>query len=823
MDDGAATMELAALLKTFRVRAGLSQQELADRALVSVQAVSALERSYRKAPYRKTLERIADALGLPADARAALELSARRARGTRLAEPEPGPEHNLPRQLTSFLGRDEVVREIAELVTTAPLTSIVGTGGVGKTRVAIEVATQLRRRFPDGVWFVELAPLNDPMLLEHALAAVLRVQESPQRPLLATLLNYLGQKNCLLIFDNCEHVIAQARRVIGSLLRDCPSVALLVTSREGLSIAGERVYRIPPLAVPRHDVNSPEEAMTYGSVELFADRVRAADARFAITAENVEPVVAICRRLDGLPLALELAAARAPVLSSWQIADRLGDLFELLTGGHASRPRHETMRAVIDWSYALLSSQARVLFARLAICTGGFTLENVAAIAADESLPAGDVLDLLSSLIAQSLVVAEFARGDARYSLLEATRQYALEKLVERGEEQMLAQRHARTMLSTAERLDRDWYGARERSWYAEAEAELDNFRRALEWSLAEEGDVPTGCALAGALARVWYSLSPVEGRRWVRLAIDRIGDEMRPEVVARLHLADAQLCGALGEYKASFVAAERALEMTSELDELQLARARQTAGSALGALGRGSEGDALLEKALAAARRLDNRRLQALALGDLGTARSRRGDIEGARTFYAQALAFYVAAGLERPAASIAGNLAEVEFAAGDAAAALQRAEEARAGHESTNNRRSMANDLGNMAAYLVALNCFDDARVYASRALAAARGFRATVLTAWVLQHLAAVGALQRYANAQRTKHGRERAAMLLGFVDARLATLEVSREYTERQEYERVVAALRESLAERLEHVMALGAEWTEDGAAAVALEL
>jgi hypothetical protein len=185
--------------------------------------------------------------------------------------------------------------------------------------------------------------------------------------------------------------------------------------------------------------------------------------------------------------------------------------------------------------------------------------------------------------------------------------------------------------------------------------------------------------------------------------------------------------------------------------------------------------------------------------------------------------LAFYVAAGLERPAASIAGNLAEVEFAAGDAAAALQRAEEARAGHESTNNRRSMANDLGNMAAYLVALNCFDDARVYASRALAAARGFRATVLTAWVLQHLAAVGALQRYANAQRTKHGRERAAMLLGFVDARLATLEVSREYTERQEYERVVAALRESLAERLEHVMALGAEWTEDGAAAVALEL
>ncbi len=359
-------------------------------------------------------------------------------------------------------------------------------------------------------------------------------------------------------------------------------------------------------------------------------------------------------------------------------------------------------------------------------------------------------------------------------------------------------------------------------AWFREARAELDNARAALEWSLGQGRDVQTGCALASALSRVWYSISPLEGRRWVRSALDALGSGANAEMLAQLHVADAELCGALGEYKASLAAAERALQTAGGLGELQIARARQAAGSALGAIGRGVEGEKLLEQALAAARQLDNRRLQALALGDLGTARSRSGDVEGARRYYAEALAFYVALGLERPSASISGNLAEVEFAAGDAAAALQRAEEARAGHEATGNRRSMANDLCNMAAYLVALDCFDDARAHATRALVVARDVKATVLTAYVLQHLAAVGALQR-GDERNGEPSRERAAMLLGFVDARLSHLEAGREYTERQEYERVLGALGDAMGERLPKVMALGADWTEEGAAAVALEM
>jgi predicted ATPase/DNA-binding XRE family transcriptional regulator len=824
-DEGSAALELATLLKNFRVAAGLSQQMLADKALISVQAVSALERGYRKVPYPKTLERLCDALALPPEARAALEESARYARGQRLQEQEePPPSHNLPRQLTSFLGRDDVVKEVTALAKSAPLVSIVGTGGVGKTRVSIEVANQLLGDFPGGVWFVELAPLADPDLVAHALGSALGVQESPRTPLLNTLLAYLSNKQILIVLDNCEHVIDQTRRVTGSLLRECPKVKFLTTSREALKVIGERVYRLPSLAFPEEKNVAPEDAIKFGAVALFVDRVRATDARFNITRENVGPIVEICRRLDGLPLAIELAAARATVLSPWQISERLGGIFELLLPNEqAALPRHQTMRAVIEWSYVLLSTQARLFFDRLAIFASSFSLETATAVCADGRLAGDDILELLSSLIGQSMIMADFSRGEARYHMLEATRQYAMERLVESGEREAISQRHAQSCLRVAQRLDRDWYGADERTWFRDAAAELDNCRAALEWSLSERRDVLTGCLIAGSLDRVWYSLAPVEGRNWVRFALSSLGDAVSPATCRLLNIADAELCSALGEYAPSYAAAQRALELREPPDEMQLARARQAAGSALGALGRTAEAQALLEEALEDARRLDNRRLQALALGDLGTVRSWCGDAEGARRFYDEALTYYIALNLERPAASIAGNLAEIEFASGDVAMALHRAEEARAGHEAWHNRRSVAIDLLNMAAYLVAMDCFEDARAHASGALDAAREIKATVLTALILQHFAAVGALNHYPEKRRQKANRERAAMLLGFVDARLTSLEARREYTEQQEYDRITEALRAELGERFETVMARGAEWTEDEAGSVALEL
>lgn len=819
----ATSADLSSLLRRFRTEAGLSQQTLADRALVSVQAVSALERGSRKVPYRYTLERIADALALTEEARIELELSAKRARGLRLEESAKTPPHNLPLQLTSFFGRAEVVKEIIDLFAHTPLVSIVGTGGAGKTRVAVAVGTTLLNGFADGVWFVDLSPINDPVFVPQALAAVLRVQESPSRPLLEALIAYLGRKRALIVFDNCEHVTSGARMVVESLMRECPDVALLATGREALSVTGERVYRIPPLAVPHRGIPTPEEALRYGAIELFVDRMRAIDSQVAVTRENVEPIVEICRRLNGLPLALELAAVRTAVLSPSQICERLDRVFDILTGNVTSViPRHQTMRAIIDWSYGLLSSQARLLFTRLAIFAGGFSLESASAVCCDERLPAVDLLELFSSLVAQSLIAVDFERENARYHLLDTTRQYALEKLEQNGERAAVAQRHLGAFLEVAERLDSGWYNAPERSWFRDAEAEVDNFRTALAWSLAERRDLCSGRALAAALTHVWYSIAPVEGRRWVRLGIDSSDDETPREVLARLYVADAWLCGSLGEYKASLSAAQQALQLEDGLDELQLARAQQAAGSALSGLGRAGDGQTFLEVALAVSRLLDNRRMQALVLSDLGTARSRCGDVEGARRFYADALAYYEALNLERPAASIAGNLAEVEFAAGDAATALHLAEQARAAHEATQNRRAVANDLCNMAAYFIALDCFDDARACATQALLAVRDVKQTVLTAYMLQHLAAVGVLQAQSE-HRSVDTPPKLAMLLGFVDAWLTKLEARREYTERQEYDRVIAALRTAMGDQLESTMAHGAEWTEAVAVAVAVEI
>ena len=397
----------------------------------------------------------------------------------------------------------------------------------------------------------------------------------------------------------------------------------------------------------------------YGAVALFADRVRAADSRFEVTTENVKPVVEICRRLDGLPLALELAAARASVLSPREICDRLDRVFDVLTEGAASdgpASRNDARGDRLELRAALLAGAValrppRHLWRRLYAGNGDGRLRRRKHSATRR---------IRVALIADRPIARDGRLRARRARVIICSRlrdNTHCEKLEKRGERQTLAAspraRAASGCRAARSRLVR----GSERSWFREAEAELDNFRAALGWSLGERDDLRSGCLLAGALARVWYSLSPVEGRRWVRLAIDSITEETRADELAQLYIADAELCGALGESAASLASAEHALRLRSMLDDLQVARAQHAAGSALAATGKTSKGEALLQKALAAAERLENRRLQALALSDLGTARSRRGDVDGARRFYAEALALYVSLGLERAAASIAGQ----------------------------------------------------------------------------------------------------------------------------------------------------------------------
>ncbi len=506
----------ASLLKRFRVAAGLSQQTLADRALVSVQAISALERGYRKAPYRHTIDRLVTALELDDRSRAEFEEAAAQAR-----ERGPLPSHrlasrtdNLPRRLTSFFGGPAVIDKVVSLLADTSLVTIAGTGGAGKTRAAVEAGATLIPAFPQGVWFVDLAPLRNDGLVTTAIAGAVGFQEPTKQPPLEALLGYLEQKHLLLILDNCEHLIADVRRTVALLLQRCPRVGVLATSREPLTIAGESVYRIPPLAFPEDAPATVSDALGYGAVALFADRAAHADGRFALTAANATDIALICRRLDGLPLAIELAAARVPVLSPRQLVRRLDQVFTVLTrGDQAILPRHQTMRTAIDWSYDLLSAQAQVLFERLAIFSGGFSLDAAAAVCQGDGIDERDVLDLLASLVDKSLLVVEFSEDEARYRFLDSTQQYALERLEAGGDANALATRHARAYLALAEQLDVDWYVAPERSWLALANADFDNFRAALDWSLGARKDLLTGQRLAAALARVWYALSVVEGR----------------------------------------------------------------------------------------------------------------------------------------------------------------------------------------------------------------------------------------------------------------------------------------------------------------------
>lgn len=724
--------------------------------------------------------------------------------------------NNLPPQLTSFVGREEELAQLHTLVHDHRLVSLVGAGGAGKTRCAIAVGAESLEQFRDGVWLVELAAISDPQLVPAETARTLGIRETPNRPLETALLESLERQELLLMLDNCEHVIEPVRSIVAAILRGCSAVRVLCTSRENLGIAGERAFRMPSLAVPpAGEATSAEAALRYDAVALFADRAQASNARFALTDREVPVVIEIAQRLDGIPLAIELAAARINVLSPRQLAQKLNERFRVLTGGDRSAlPRHQTMRALIDWSYDLLSEDERRFFRKLSIFAGGFTLEGAAAVCGEDPADEIAALELLTSLVDKSLVQVD-AAVDARYRLLESTRQYAREKLDESGEYDAMASAHARAFLALAERLDASYNVTPDVEWFGQVEPELENWRAALDWTLTAGADVLLGQRLAAALGREWAYLVAAEGRRWIDAAQAKIDATTPLEIVARLDLAEAQLDGVLGLHRLSFAAAERALEHYRALeDPLGIAQAQRHTGRGLVFVGRVPEGEALLHEALAAFRSRGEEILSGAALENLALARHALGDLTGARKYYADALAIFNANGAERLAAAVATNLAEAEFRGGDPAAALRLASAALETNRTNIFTYRVAFLMSNMAAYLVALGRYDEARLKAREALEMARDVHYDVAALWAMQHLAAGAALEPH-------HERERAARVLGYVDARLATLETHREYTEQREYDMALSALREALgADRVVTLMDEGRGWNEDQATAEA---
>jgi predicted ATPase/DNA-binding CsgD family transcriptional regulator len=436
------------------------------------------------------------------------------------------PRKNLPLQLTSFVGREQEVADLQMLLATeARLLTLTGPGGSGKTRLALAVVSELAGRFGDGAWWVELAPISDPVLVPQAVAQALKIGEEPGQPMTETLAKVLAPAELLLVMDNCEHLISSCARLANVVLGACPGVRILATSREALAVEGELAWPVQPLSAPESGNLGAGELEHYESVRLFVERARYRRPGFVLDGRNAAPVAEICRRLDGIPLAVELAAARIGTLSAAQISSRLERSLKLLASADRSAPeRQRTLGAALDWSYELLEADERELFGRLSVFAGGFTLEAAEAVGAGGRIEAMEILDILTRLVDKSLVLVVERSNEARYRLLEPVGQYAREKLRETGEESQARMRHTEYYLALAEEAEPELSGDREGEWLERLEAEHDNFRAALGFSL-EGGDAAPGLRLAGVLGGFWYKRGYLrEGRWWLEREISAGG-----------------------------------------------------------------------------------------------------------------------------------------------------------------------------------------------------------------------------------------------------------------------------------------------------------
>jgi predicted ATPase/DNA-binding SARP family transcriptional activator/DNA-binding CsgD family transcriptional regulator len=449
------------------------------------------------------------------------------------------PPNNLPRHLSSFVGRRDDIAAIQSLLSSNRLVTLVGVGGMGKSRLAMQVATENLAAYPDGVWLVELAALADADSVTQTIAGVLGVDEQPDRPAIEVVANALRTREALLILDNCEHLLEATCAVVDVLLRECAGLHILTTSRRTLGGPDETVWHVSSLRFPGPDDQTLLDSyVDYDAIQLFVERAQAARSTFTLTARNALAVVAVCERLDGIPLVLELAAARMRVLSVEQLASRLDDCFAALGGGSTSPlPRHRTLEAAMDWSFELLSEGERVLFRRLAVFAGGWTLEAAEHICSGQGVAERDVLDGLAALVDHSLVVVEERDTAMHYYLLEPVRQYAAVRLADAGERDMVQGRHAAWFVELAERAEPHLTGSEQLIWKSRLEDDLDNLRAALRWALDNDHD-EIGAQLAGALWRFWYQFGhTVEGRRWldgVLARIDRDQTRISKSVLAR-------------------------------------------------------------------------------------------------------------------------------------------------------------------------------------------------------------------------------------------------------------------------------------------------
>lgn len=589
--------------------------------------------------------------------------------------------NNLPIQVTSFIGREQEIAQAKQILLKTRLLTLTGSGGAGKTRLSLEIAAGVLDAFQDGVWFVELAPLGNPALVANSVAAALGLREEQGRSLLESIADFFRSKHALLILDNCEHLIEACAEFADALLHSSRETRILATSREALGIAGETAYRVPSLEMP-----NPREHLTitqlehYAAVRLFIERATQALTTFTVTNENAPAVAQICFRLDGIPLAIELAAARVKSLPVEKIAGRLDDRFRLLTGGsRTALPRQQTLYSMIDWSHSLLSEPERALLRRLSVFAGGWTLEAAEEVCAGENIESVDVVDLLTRLVDKSLVVMEDNRGGGRYHFLETIRQYAREKLFAAGEGEQIRERHLDYFLRFAVQAEPMLHGPEQYEWMDLLDHEHDNLRAALEWSNGEER-VKRGLKLVGALKWFWDMRAYWrEGREYSERLLGQPGVPANSmERAIGLSVA-SRMSSWLGEYRLGNQQLTELISIAREHGDTGL----PLLGLGIGLLGDGifdsdpSAGAAMLDEGITIARKLGDEWILGLLLNYRGQRSRDINDNQAALQALEESLARFNSVGDKYWTAVVAFQIGTCYFRQGEYVRARQRYQE--------------------------------------------------------------------------------------------------------------------------------------------------
>jgi len=631
-----------ALLRRHRLAAGLTQEALAERAGMSVQAVSALERGVRRTPYMSTIDLLTEALGLAPAQHEELAAAGRRHGHPRGHGQADVAGHRVPVPPTAIVGRDEDLARACELLSRqgVRLLTLTGTAGVGKTRLGLAVAAEMAPRFPAGVDFVPLAALADPDLVGCAIRQALGVREAEDLPPLEALAGGIGDRHILVVLDNFEHLLPAAP-LLSELLATCPHLHLVVTSRIGLRLRGEHRLVVRPLPMPVEGESSPAALARNASVALFVQRAQATSAEFELTSDNAGVVAAICRRLDGLPLALEMAAPWIRLLPPEALLDRLTHRLQMLVGGAPDLPDHQrTMRATLQWSYGLLSESERALFRRLSVFAGGAPLAAVEVVCQAAGRLPGTMLDTAAGLLDKNLAESAPGAPDLRLGLLETMREYGRELLEASGEAEATARAHAAFCLGLVRDAEPALRGPDQARWLSELEREHDNLRAALRWTL-DRREHEMGLELAGRLARLWESHGHwQEGLAWFDALLGRT-DGIMSEARARVLGAAGILRSRHGDFVGAEAHYEASLEVSRALgDQRGIAEALNNLGNT--ALSRGDQQLAvrLYERSYELRRGLGDPHDLAMSVNNLAVSAIEVGDLPRAGPLLEQAIA---------------------------------------------------------------------------------------------------------------------------------------------------------------------------------------